>query len=118
MRCVIFGDDQTTAGVFIETMHNAGPFFSTDSGQRRAVAKQCVDQRVLAVPGPGMTVAPGRLVDDGEIIVFEEKIEWDRLWSRLDLLDWRLADFNLITVSHKSPGARTGAIEVDEAGMD
>ena len=118
MRRIIFRDDKTAAGVFVETMHDAGPFFSTDAGQHGAMAEQCVDQSVLAMTGTGMNDEPGRFVDDDEIVVFEENVERNRFRPGVDLFRRRFGDFDLITGSQKLPWPSSGAVEADEADAD
>ena len=65
-----------------------------------AVVEERVDQSVFAMTGARMNDKPRRLVDDDEIIVFEENLKRDRLWQRLDLFQRRLGELNLIATSN------------------
>ena len=50
------------------------------AGQGRAASHQRVDQRIVPVAGRGMHHQPGRLVDDGEVLVFVH--DGEREWRR------------------------------------
>ena len=89
---VIFGDDKTAAGLFVETMDDAGTLFSADSRQRRAVVKERVDQSMFAMTSARMNDKPRRLIHHNEIIVFEENLKRDLLWQGLDLFQWRFGE--------------------------
>jgi hypothetical protein len=47
-----------------------------------------------------MNDKPRRLIDDDEVVVFEEYLKRDRLWQCLDLFQGRLGEFNLIATSN------------------
>jgi hypothetical protein len=100
MGNVILGDDETTTRLFVETMNDAGTLFPGDSRQRRAVVEQCVYQSVFVMTSARMNDKSRRLIDDDEIVVFEEYLKGDRLWQRLDLFQWRLGELNLIATSN------------------
>jgi len=100
MRRVILGHDKAAAGLFVETMNDAGALFSTDSRQRRAVVEERVDQSVFAMTGARVNDKPRRLIDHDEIIVFEENLKWDLLRQGLDLFQRRLGELNLIATSN------------------
>src|SRR5438034_9993129 len=46
-----------------------------------------------------MNCQVSRFVDNNEIVIFKENIEWNRLRSHLDLLERRLNKMNLVTAS-------------------
>src|SRR5213079_1037068 len=100
MGGVILGDDETTTRLFVETMNDAGTLFPADSRQRRTVVEERIDQSVFAMTSTRMNDKPRRLVDDDEVVVFEEYLKRDRLWQRLDLFQWRLGELNLIAISN------------------
>src|SRR3981081_147382 len=85
MRFVVFGDDQTTAGVFIETMDNAGPLFAANSGKRRAMMEQRVDQCVLRMTCARMHNQAGVFVQDEEVVILKKNFERDRFRLIVDL---------------------------------
>ena len=68
MREVGLGDDHETGGVAIEAMHDARATFRA-ARQGGAARHERVYQRVVPVPGCGMDDEPGRLVEDGEVII-------------------------------------------------
>ena len=110
MRLVIFGNDQAAARVFVETMHNSGTLFPADSGQRLAMMKQRVDQRVLAVAGSRMDDQAGRFVNHNQIIVFMENFERDLFWPMIDLSRRWFGHLNDVTGPDRI--ARAGAFAV------
>jgi hypothetical protein len=70
-------------------MNDAGPFFSADSGQGRAMAEQRINQGVLLMASARMNNKPSRLIDNNEIIILEQNLERNGLWLSLDLFEWR-----------------------------
>jgi len=90
MRLIIFRDHKTAACFFIQAVDNARPFFSADSRKGSAMAKQRIDQGVLAMASAWMNDKPGWFIDHDEIIVLEENLERNRLRLTLDLFEWRL----------------------------
>src|SRR5713101_239097 len=100
MRHIIFGDDETAARFLVETMNDAGTLFPANSRQRRTMVEQRVDQSVFAMTSTRMNDKPRRLIDDDEVVVFEEYLKRDRLWQRLDLFQRRLGELNLVAASN------------------
>src|SRR5207237_10555406 len=73
--------------------------FSADSRQRRTVVEERIDESVFAMTSTRMNDKPRRLIDDDEIVVFEEDLERDHLWQHLDLFQRRLGQLNLVAAS-------------------
>src|SRR4029450_653161 len=96
MGGVIFGDHKTTTRLFVETMNDSRTLLPANSRQRCAVVEQCVDQSVFAMTRTRVNDQPRRLIDDDEVVVFEQNLKQDRLWKGLDLFQRRLGLFNLI----------------------
>ena len=115
---VILSHHKTAACFFVETVNDAGPFFSTDSRQRGAMAEQRVDHSMFALTCAGVNGEAGWFVDNDEIIVFEENIEWNRLRSRLDLLHRRLNQFNFVTAPDNVPRPGGFLVEPNEPATD
>src|SRR5262252_205238 len=65
---IIFGDDDQAAGVFVETMDNAG---AERVDERAAVA------RGLSGSGAGVDHHASGLIDDGQVRVFEDYVKRD-----------------------------------------
>ncbi len=99
MGGIILGDDETTTRLFVETMNDAGTLLSADSRQSRAVVEERIDESVFAMTSTRMNDKPRRLVDDDEIVVFEEYLNRDRLREHLDLFQRRLDQLNLVAAS-------------------
>ena len=90
MRLVVLRDDQTAARLFVEAVNDSGPFFATDARQGRTMAEQSVNQSVLPMTSARMDDEPGRLIDDNDVLVFEENLERNRLPLIVDLFQRRL----------------------------
>ena len=118
MGNVILRDDETATRLFVETMNDPGTLFPADSRQRLAVVEQCVDQSMFAMTGTGMNDKPRRLIDDDEVVVFEEYLKRDRLWQRLDLFQRWLGELNLITASNNLAWPAGFVIESNEPVAD
>ena len=84
MRNVILCCDETAACFLIKPVNDTRPFFSADTRQCRAVVQQRVDQSVFAVTRAGMNGQACRFVDDDQIVVFEQNLQWNRFRSGLD----------------------------------
>ncbi len=93
---VVLRDDEATARVLIESMHDTGTFLAADSRELRTMIKERVHQCVLAVPRPGMNDQTGGLVDHDQVVVFEQNIERNRLRLIVDLLQRRLDKIDMI----------------------
>ena len=80
MRLIGLGDDQQSAGILVEPMHDAGPRHAADAGEARAaMGDQRVDQRAGGVAGAGMHHEARGLVDDDERVVLVDDVEGDGL---------------------------------------
>ena len=100
MGGVILGDDETTTRLSVETMNDAGTLFSADSRQRRTMVEERIDESVFAMTSTRMNDKPRRLIEDDDIVVFEEYFTRDRLWQHLDLFQRRLGELNLVAASN------------------
>ena len=82
MRDVVLGHDHGAARLLIEPVHDAGSLLTADAGKICAMMEQRVHQRVLLVARTRVHDEPGGFVDDKEIVVFVENLEWDFLRLR------------------------------------
>ena len=77
---VVFGDDDEAAGVLVEAMNDAGAKVAAGCGKRFETEEQRVDEgvavaRIFSFAGAGVHHHAGGLVDDGEVLVFEDDVE-------------------------------------------
>ena len=70
------GDDHETGRIAVETMDDSRPPLRA-SGQGGAAGNQRVDQGVVPMARRRVDHQAGGLVDDGEVLVFEDEREWD-----------------------------------------
>jgi len=85
MGCIVFGDNKTAARLFVETMDDAWSLFPADSRQGRAVIQERVNQSVLAMTSARVNDKSRQLINDDQVVIFEENLKRDRLWKGLDL---------------------------------
>ena len=73
---------------------------------------------MFALTGARMNRHASRFVDNDEIVIFEENIERNRLWSDVEFPRRRLAEINLITDSDNLPWPTGSAVEPNKAAPD
>ena len=100
MRLIVFGHDEASTRIFIEPVDDAWPCFASDSGQGGAMVKQSVNERVFGVAGSRMNNKAGRLVQDDEVIVFEQDVERDVFRPESNRPRGRLIQFDQIACLH------------------
>lgn len=66
---------QSSGGVLIDSVHNPRPKRTSNLGQFVEVMDQRVDEGPGVVPRSWMDNHPGRLVDDGDVVILEQDIE-------------------------------------------
>jgi len=82
------------------------------------VAEQRVDQSVLALTGARMNGKSGRFIDNDEIVIFEEYLEWNRFRPDIDLLYWWLPKINFVTAPDNVPRSGNLLVDPDEPAAD
>ena len=93
VRGIVFGHDQQTAGVLIDTVDDAGADGPADAGKLPgAVVQQRVDQRAVRVAGGRMHHHALGFVDDDQIVILVDDIQRDVLGLGLDGLRFRQVD--------------------------
>src|SRR5437773_3476566 len=118
MRDVILCCDKTAACFLIKPVNDARPFLSADTRQCWAVVQQRVDQSVFAVTCSRMNRHASRFVDDDQIVVFEQSLQWNRFRSGLDFFRSWIREFNLIACSYKLVRSDGCAVETNETGAN
>jgi len=75
-----FGDDETARGVFVEAVDDAGPLDTADAGELAlAVMEEGVDECAVGVSRGWVDDHAVRLMEDKEVLVFENNVERDVL---------------------------------------
>ena len=113
MRDVILCCDKAAACFLIEPVNDAGAFFPADTRQCGAMVQQRVDQRVFVVTRARMNRHASGFVNDDQIVVFEQNLQWNRFRSGLDFFWRRISEFNLIACSYKLMWAGDCAVETN-----
>jgi hypothetical protein len=86
VRAVVFSDNDNSAGLLIEPVHNAWPKLTAYMRELVEVMKQSIDQSAMIArvylisprrrrSGAGVDHHSGRLIDDGEVLIFVEDDE-------------------------------------------
>jgi len=73
----IFGDDEATAGIFVEAVDDARAFRSADIPEFIAVVQEGVDEGALFVAHRRMDDHSAGFVDDHQVVVFVENGQGD-----------------------------------------
>jgi hypothetical protein len=73
---------------------------------------------VFAVTCARVNGKAGRFIDNDEIVVFEEYLEWNRLRPDIDLLYWWLPQINFVTAPDNVPRPGGLLVEPDEPAAD
>lgn len=76
MKCLfMFGGNQDTTGIFIETVHDAGPPFTADALQVGTVMQQGMNQGPGVVTRGWMDDHAGRFVDDDDVTILIQDLQ-------------------------------------------
>ena|SRR5437899_2226759 len=118
MRRVIFGYDKAAARLFVETMNDAGTLFPADSRQVRAVIQERVHQRVVAMTSPRVNDKSRRLINDDQVVIFEENLKRDLLWQDLDLFQRWLGELDLVAISNNLAWPAGRVVETNKPVAD
>ena len=85
VRRIVFGNDQKTAGVLIDTVDDARADGPANAGQlSRAMVEQRIDQRAVRVAGSRVNDHSLGLIDDKQVVVLIDDIQRDILGLGLD----------------------------------
>src|SRR3989440_10884170 len=112
---VVAGDDDEPRCALVESVHHARSRRAADLGPRAASAEQGVHERPRVVARGRVDDHACRFVDDGDVLVFVDDVEGDRLRGRID--DVSLRDLELDHVAPRNPVRRVGGMPVDEGEM-
>jgi len=101
---VVLGHDHQARGVLVDAVDDTRPFHAADPGQAiAAMSDQRIDQGSAFVPGRGMHDQPALLVQNEDVIVLVDDIEWNILAFRFgrdrgrDVDCDRVAGFDVIS---------------------
>lgn len=114
----MLGDDHAAAGVFIETMHDAGAHLTADAAEVVNVMQQGVHERAIGIALGGMHDEAGWLVDDDDVAVFKEDRDGNVLRFDLDRHDLRDGHVDGIAVLEDGPRFHGPLVQGDVAFFD
>ena len=76
MGGVIFGDDETTRSILVQSMHNAGSLNAADARKLPlAVMKQGIDQSAIGIPCRGMHHEPRIFINDNDVLILKQHLQ-------------------------------------------
>ena len=75
VNALVLGDDQEARRVAVEAVDDAGPVFAGQRGKPIEMKLEGVDQGAAPVSSGRMGDHSGRLVDDGQILVFVDDLD-------------------------------------------
>ena len=82
------------------------------------MAEQRINQSMFALTCAPVNGKAVRFIDNDEIVVFEEYLEWNRLRPDIDLLCWWLPQINFVTAPDNMPLLGGLLVEPDEPAAD
>ena len=112
------GEDEDPRRVLVEAVHDAGPARSPDAGDRRRVSESRRGQCPGGIAGTGMHDHTGRLVDDEDLLVFEEDGERDRLRQQIVGRGRQDVDLDRLAAVQPMRRLRRGAVDGDVLAGD
>jgi len=75
-----FGDDEAARGVFVQAVDDAGALDTADAGELAfAMVKEGIDQGAVGISRSRVNDHAMRFVQDDEVIVLENDVQWDIL---------------------------------------
>jgi len=100
MRLIGLGDDQQSARLAVEAMHQTRARFAPHGTQGRESGKQPVHQCTRPMTRRWMYDEPCRLVDDGQVLIFVNDVE-RHVWvgNNFTLLWWEQLPFHGFTAA-------------------
>jgi hypothetical protein len=118
MGGVVLRDDEHAASFLVETVHDAGTFLSANAGKILAVGQERIHQSVPLMAGAWMHNNSGRLVQDEEIVILENDVEFYRFRLRFNLLDLRFPQLDEVAGPNKVSRPWRFPIKADESIAD
>ena len=80
VRKVVFRGDEQAGCVLVDAVDDAGPLLTADAGERiAAMMDQRVDERPVRMAGRRMDDESFRLVDDDDVVVLVDHVQWNVL---------------------------------------
>lgn len=116
---VVLRDDEAAAGIFVETVNDAGARNAANTAQlSAAMMKQRIDQRMFLVPSCRMDDQSDRLVQDQQRLVFMKNIQGHVFRLRFSRASLRPMNFNLFACAGSMSRLDGFAIDPDVAFFD
>ena len=97
MNFIVFRDDQTTTGLFVQAMNDARPKFASDPTQSGAMMKQGIDQGPVTLSRSRMNDQANWFIDHRQELVLEKEIKRDDRRSQISRNRRRFVDGHNIT---------------------
>lgn len=119
MGFVILGRDDAAGCVAIQSMNNPRACDSTDSAELSfAMVDQCVDEGVFLISRCDVDKEACLFVDDDQVFVFVEDIQWNVSGLGFVCLGWREVDTDVLSGSRVVIGLHLLAIHLNMAFLD
>ena len=100
MSAVVFGNDKQSAGVFVNTMNNAGTMFAVNAGKAFATVKhKRIHKRAGPVPDRRMHDHAARFIHHNDILILIDDIERNIFGCKVNLTQLRHNDGKNLSAS-------------------
>ena len=96
MGAIVFGDNDQTAGIFVEPVHDAGSLLIAYTFKIGGMGQHGIDQRAAGVAGRWMHDHAGRFVNHDHIVIFVNDGKGNGFGYEAALRGRRDSDSNLI----------------------
>ena len=116
VRDIVFGNDQTAAGILVDTMNDAGARVTGDAAELAgAVVEQRVNESMLVIPGARVNDKIRWLIDDEEVAVFKENIERNFLGDQFEFFGFRPMNMDDVPCFWRVGGFDLAVVDFDVA---
>ena len=113
------GDDHHAGGVLVEPVHDARTRHAADAFEVGAMVQDGVHERAGVVSGRGMDDETGGLVENEDVVIFEEDVERDVLRLRLRRDGRRDRDVERVRLLHLFAGLQHDfAVDLHKSRFD
>jgi len=115
---IVFGNENGTAGVFVEAVNDTGTQKIFGLRERLAASEKRVDERAARTPCSSVDGHSGGLIDDDEIVVLVENVERNGFGFGFERQAWFGLDGNAFGTLESLTGLCGVTVDEDEGGID
>ena len=118
VRTVVFGNDEASRSVLVQTVNDAGALHSADAGEVPAVVEQGIHDGAVRVAGGGMHHHAAFLVDDDHVFILIQDVQRNVLGPGLRRFRLRDVDGDGVSAADGSFGFGGGTVDLYVPAFD